>query len=229
MAYGAYLGFRDVAVASASPELFLRLENGRVETRPIKGTRPRGHTPEADVALAEELRSSEKDRAENVMIVDLLRNDLGRACRVGSVHVPDLFGLETYSTVHHLVSTIRGDLRRDLDAVDLLKACFPGGSVTGCPKIRAMEIIEELEPTRRGVYCGAIGCLGFDGDMDTSIVIRTAVIKDMRAYYQVGGAIVADSDPESEYQETLDKARAFLTALGSTQADIVTPRGTGVE
>lgn len=219
--YGAYLGFRGAEVASASPELFLRLEAGRVETRPIKGTRPRGRTPALDAALAEELRHSEKDRAENLMIVDLLRNDLGRACRIGSVGAPEIFGLETYSTVHHLVSTVRGELRPELDAVDLLRACFPGGSVTGCPKIRALEIIEELEPTRRGVYCGAIGYLGFDGDMDTSIVIRTAVVRGGRAYYQVGGAIVADSDPDGEYQETLDKARAFLVALGATRRDVV--------
>jgi para-aminobenzoate synthetase component 1 len=150
------------------------------------------------------------------MIVDLLRNDLGRACRIGSVRVPELFGLETYSTVHHLVSTVRGELRPELDAVDLLRACLPGGSVTGCPKIRAMEIIDELEPTRRGPYCGAIGFLSYSGDMDTSIVIRTAVLKGRRAYYQVGGAIVADSDPAAEYQETLDKARAFLLALDRT-------------
>ena len=211
--YGAYLGFREVAVASASPELFLRLEAGRIETRPIKGTRPRGRTPELDARLADDLRESEKDRAENLMIVDLLRNDLGRACRIGSVRVPELFGLESYSTVHHLVSTVTGELRPELDAVDLLRACFPGGSVTGCPKIRAMEIIDELEPTCRGIYCGAIGFLGFDGDMDTSIVIRTVVVKDGRAYFQVGGAVVADSDPAEEYQETLDKARASILAL----------------
>jgi len=217
--YGAYLGFPEAAIASASPELFLRLERGQVETRPIKGTRPRGTTPELDAGLAEELRLSEKDRAENLMIVDLLRNDLGRACRIGSVRVPELFGLETYSTVHHLVSTVRGGLRPGLDAVDLLRACFPGGSVTGCPKIRAMGIIDELEPTCRGVYCGAIGFLGFDGDMDTSIVIRTVVVKDGRAYYQVGGAVVADSDPAAEYQETLDKAQAAILALGGADME----------
>ena len=215
--YGAYLGFREAAIASVSPEMFLRLEGGEVETRPIKGTRPRGGTAAADAALAADLLASEKDRAENLMIVDLLRNDLGRACLVGSVSTPSLFALESYSTVHHLVSVVRGRLRPELGAVDLLRACFPGGSVTGCPKIRAMEIIDELEPTRRGPYCGAIGFLGFDGDMDTSIAIRTAIVRGGRVYYQVGGAIVADSDPDAEYQETLDKARPFLLAVGAAE------------
>lgn len=217
--YGAYLGFEQAAIASVSPEMFLRLSGKGVETRPIKGTRPRGTTREADEALAADLMGCEKDRAENLMIVDLLRNDLGRACRAGSVTAPSLFALESYSTVHHLVSVVRGQLRPELDAVDLLRACFPGGSVTGCPKIRSMEIIDELEPTRRGPYCGAIGFLGFNGDMDTSIAIRTAIVRGRRAYYQVGGAIVADSDPDAEYAETLDKARAFLLATGGSIAD----------
>lgn len=212
--YSAFLELGDLTIASASPELFLRKEGPRVITRPIKGTRPRGKTPEEDRRLAEELAGSEKDRAENVMIVDLLRNDLGRVCRVGSVRVPELFALESYTTVHHLVSTVEGTLTDSNDAVSLLKACFPGGSVTGCPKIRAMEIIDELEPTRRGVYCGSIGYVGFDGNLDTSIVIRTVVVKDGQAFFQVGGAIVADSDPEAEFQETLDKARAVILALG---------------
>ncbi len=211
--YSAYLELGDLAVASASPELFLRKEGQRVETRPIKGTRPRGRTPEEDHLLAEELRSSEKDRAENVMIVDLLRNDLGRVCRAGTVRWPELFTVESYSTVHHLVSSVEGVLEDRYDALSLLKSCFPGGSVTGCPKIRAMEIIDELEPTQRGAYCGSIGFVGFNGNMDTSIVIRTVVVKGGTAYFQVGGAIVADSDPESEYQETLDKARAIVLAL----------------
>lgn len=212
--YSAYLQPGDLAIASASPELFLRKEGPRVETRPIKGTRPRGKTHEEDHRLAEELLASEKDRAENVMIVDLLRNDLGKVCRVGTVRVSELYSLESYSTVHHLVSSVEGVLDGRHDAVSLLRACFPGGSVTGCPKIRAMEIIDELEPTQRGVYCGSIGFLGFNGNLDTSIVIRTIVAKDGQAYFQVGGAIVADSDPEAEYQETLDKARAMILALG---------------
>ncbi|MHB9092282.1 MAG: aminodeoxychorismate synthase component I [Chloroflexota bacterium] len=216
--YSAYLQLGDLAVASASPELFLRKEGSRVETRPIKGTRPRGKTPEEDRRLAEELLASEKDRAENVMIVDLLRNDLGKVCRVGTVRVPELYSLESYSTIHHLVSAVEGVLDGRHDAVSLLRACFPGGSVTGCPKIRAMEIIDELEPTQRGVYCGSIGYLGFNGNLDTSIVIRTIVVKGGQAYFQVGGAIVADSDPEDEYQETLDKARAMILALGGDRA-----------
>ncbi len=213
--HGAYLDLGDVVVLSASPERFLRLDGERVETRPIKGTRPRGKTPDEDEVMRTGLHSSEKDRAENLMIVDLLRNDLGKVCRVGSVRVPELFGLEGYSFVWHLVSTVTGELRPELGAVDLLKACFPGGSVTGCPKIRAMEIIEELEPLRRGVYCGAIGYLSFTGTMDTSIVIRTLVLSGDRMHLQVGGAVVADSDPESEYAETLAKGRAVLNALGA--------------
>ncbi len=186
-----------------------------METRPIKGTRPRGDKPEEDRDLAAALLSSEKDRAENLMIVDLLRNDLGKVCRTGSVRVPELFGLEGYSSVWHLVSTVCGELRSGLDAVDLLKACFPGGSITGVPKIRAMEIIEELEPVRRGVYCGAIGYISFTGAMDTSIAIRTLVLRDGRLHLSVGGGIVADSDPEAEYAETLAKGRAVLKALGA--------------
>jgi len=163
--------------------------------------------------LADELLASEKDRAENVMIVDLLRNDLSRVCRDGSVEVPRLCALESFATVHHLVSTITGALRPGMTAVDLLAAGFPGGSITGAPKIRAMEIIAELEPTRRGPYCGGIGYLGFDGSMDTSIVIRTYAVKDGVVTFQAGGGIVADSDPAAEYEETLDKARALIAAL----------------
>ncbi|MBI2865704.1 MAG: aminodeoxychorismate synthase component I [Chloroflexi bacterium] len=211
--FAAYLGFDDLTVVSASPEQFLKVEGSDVETRPIKGTRPRGKTPAEDRALAADLLASAKDRAENVMIVDLLRNDIGRVCRVGSVHVPELVVIEEYPTVFHLVSTVAGELDSRYDAVDLLRACFPGGSVTGCPKIRSMEIIDELEPTQRGVYCGAIGYLSFDGSLNTNIVIRTLTVKNGRAYFQVGGAIVADSDPEAEYQETLDKAYASMLAL----------------
>jgi para-aminobenzoate synthetase component 1 len=207
-------------VASASPELFLRLDpDGGVETRPIKGTRSRGRTPGEDLALAAELRASEKDRAENLMIVDLLRNDLSRVCALGSVRVDDLFALESYANVHHLVSVVRGRLQPGRGAVDLLRAAFPGGSITGAPKIRAMEIITELEPSRRGPYCGAIAWLGFDGAMESSIVIRTVTIKDGMAVAQAGGGIVADSDPAAEYDETITKARPLLTSLD--------PRGTG--
>ncbi len=215
VSYGAYLDLGEGKVLSASPELFLRLDGRRVQTRPIKGTRPRGRTPEEDRMLGAELLSSEKDRAENLMIVDLLRNDLGKVCRVGSVHVPELFGIEGYSTVWQMVSTVRGELRSGLGAVELLRACFPGGSVTGCPKIRAMEIIEELEPVRRGVYCGSIGYISFGGAMVTSIVIRTLVLQQGKIHLQVGGAIVSDSDPEAEYEETLAKSRAALHALGT--------------
>ncbi|MBI2872952.1 MAG: aminodeoxychorismate synthase component I [Chloroflexi bacterium] len=213
--FAAYLGFPEATVLSASPEEFLRLEGRSVETRPIKGTRPRGRTPQEEERLTSELLSSEKERAENVMIVDLLRNDLGRVCCVGSVKVPALFSVEQHPTVWHLVSTVAGTLRYGLDAVDLLRACFPGGSVTGAPKVRAMEIIEELEPVRRGVYCGAVGYISFTGDMNTSIAIRTIVVARDRLYLQVGGGIVADSDPESEYQETLHKGEGLRRALGA--------------
>jgi para-aminobenzoate synthetase component 1 len=212
--FAAYLEAGGVAVASASPERFLQLDpTGRVETRPIKGTRPRGATPEQDVALAQALQESIKDRAENVMIVDLLRNDLSRVCRPGTVRVPELFQLEAYRTVHHLVSTVEGRLEEGRDAADLLAATFPGGSITGAPKVRAMEIIAELEPSRRGVYCGAIGYWSLTGALDTSIVIRTLVAASGRLFFSAGGGIVADSDPEQEYQETLHKARALLTAV----------------
>ncbi len=211
--FASFLNFSDVVVLSSSPERFLKLTDGIVETRPIKGTRPRGLTTEEDLALREELQNSIKDQAELVMIVDLERNDLGRVCEPGSVQVTELFTVEEYATVFHLVATIRGQLKKDKDVIDLLKAAFPGGSITGAPKIRAMEIIEELETTKRNIYTGSIGYLGFDGDMDLNIVIRTIVIKDKKVYFQVGGGIVADSDPEKEYQETLDKAKALIRAL----------------
>jgi para-aminobenzoate synthetase component 1 len=212
-AFAAFLRLPGAAIASASPERFLRLAGDAVETWPIKGTRPRGRSEAEDRALAAELQDSAKDRAENVMIVDLLRNDLSRVCRDGSIEVPSLCRLETLPTVLHLVSTVTGRLRPGMGAVDLLAACFPGGSITGAPKIRAMEIIAELEPTRRGPYCGAIGYLGFDGAMDSSIVIRTFAIRDRIARFQAGGGIVADSDPDQEYEETLAKARALIDAL----------------
>ncbi|HQU17027.1 MAG: aminodeoxychorismate synthase, component I [Chromatiales bacterium 21-64-14] len=211
--FGAYLNGPGVQVLSASPECFLMVRDGWVETRPIKGTRPRAPDPRTDRALAESLRESAKDRAENLMIVDLLRNDLGKVCRCGSITVPELFRLESYPTVHHLVSTVRGQLAPGRDALDVLRAAFPGGSITGAPKLRAMEIIEELEPQRRGVYCGAIGYVGFDGAMDTNIAIRTLVHSAGRVCFWAGGGIVADSELESEYQETLDKAAAWLDAL----------------
>ncbi len=174
---------------------------------------PRGKSPEEDMLYREKLYSSVKDRAENLMIVDLMRNDLGRVCEFGSVEVPELFCVEQYSTVFHLVSTVIGVLRDDKDAVDCIKATFPGGSITGAPKIRAMEIIDELEPTCRHLYTGSIGYIGFDGDMDINIVIRTILIKKDRAYYQVGGGIVWDSEAEKEYQETLDKGKALKKVL----------------
>ncbi len=212
--FAAYLEWEGAAIASASPERFLLLDaEGRVETRPIKGTTPRGLSPLHDAALSRALHDSEKDRAENLMIVDLLRNDLSRSCQPGSVRVPELFTLEHYRTVHHLVSTVVGALAPGRDAIDLLAAAFPGGSITGAPKVRAMEIIAELEPSRRGVYCGSIGYLSTTGAMDTSIVIRTLLALGGRVTFSAGGGIVADSDPESEYQETLDKARALITAL----------------
>jgi para-aminobenzoate synthetase component 1 len=219
--FAAYLEFEDIAVASASPERFLLVDTaGRVETRPIKGTRPRGISPLHDAALSQALADSEKDRAENLMIVDLLRNDLSRVCEPGSVRVPELFALERFRTVHHLVSTVTGHLRPDCRATDLLAAAFPGGSITGAPKVRAMEIIAELEPSRRGIYCGSIGYLSLTGAMDTSIVIRTCVCAGGRVYFSVGGGIVADSDPEQEYRETLDKGRALVSALAG---GVVTP------
>ena len=211
--FAAYLDFGDVAVASASPERFLKLQDGLVETRPIKGTRPRGATLEEDDASARELLASEKDRAENVMILDLLRNDLSRVCRDHTVLTPEICALESFATVHHLVSTVTGELKPDMGPVDLLRATFPGGSITGAPKTRAMEIISELEPTRRGPYCGAIGYIGFDGTMDLNIAIRTYAIKGRTVTFQAGGGIVADSDPAAEYEETIAKARALIGAL----------------
>lgn len=211
--FGAYLDTPGCRVMCSSPERFLRVSGRDVETKPIKGTSPRGRDPIEDLMLADALRNSPKDRAENVMIVDLLRNDLGKVCAIGSVHVPRLFDLERFARVHHLVSTVRGRLADGRTALDLLRACFPGGSITGAPKVRAMEIIEELEPQRRGVYCGAIGYVGFDGAMDTNIAIRTLVHSDGVARLWAGGGIVADSDPESEYRETYHKAAALLDVL----------------
>ena len=206
---------------SASPERFLKLERGRVETRPIKGTRPRAGHPRLDAELASELQASAKDRAENVMIVDLLRNDLSKNCELGSVKVTKLFEVESFATVHHLVSTVTGKLRQGRDALDLLRGCFPGGSITGAPKLRAMQIIEELEPQRRGVYCGAIGYIGCDGNMDLNIAIRTLVYAGGTIRFSAGGGIVADSRLEDEYQETFDKAAAMLKLLQQTASSHV--------
>jgi para-aminobenzoate synthetase component 1 len=211
--FAGYFDAGDVVIASASPERFLRVEEGEVETRPIKGTRPRWPAPEADMYSGGELRESDKDRAENVMIVDLLRNDLGRVCQYGSVRVADPLRLESYQFVHHLVSEVRGRLRSGLGLIDLLRAAFPGGSVTGAPKIRAMEIIAELEPTARGPYCGSLGYIGFDGSMDTSILIRTFTCGRGWLQFPVGGGIVAQSSPEREYEETLHKAEGMIRAL----------------
>jgi para-aminobenzoate synthetase component 1 len=211
--FAGYLDTGDFVIASASPERFVRMNQRQVETRPIKGTRPRGRTPAEDSARAAELLASPKDRAENVMIIDLLRNDLGRVCEYGSVRVAAVCRLESYRTVHHLVSEVHGRLRPGLDGIDLLRAAFPGGSVTGAPKVRAMEIIAELEPTVRGPYCGSLGYLGFDGSMDTSILIRTFTIGKGWVQFPVGGGIVADSTPEGEYAETLHKAEGLLRAL----------------
>ena len=214
--YAAYLNTPHGQVLSASPERFLKLDGRRVETRPIKGTRAREGHPRVDAERAAELKVSAKDRAENVMIVDLLRNDLSKNCELGSVKVPKLFDVESFATVHHLVSTITGALREDRDALDLLRGTFPGGSITGAPKLRAMQIIEELEPQRRGVYCGAIGYIGADGNMDLNIAIRTLVYTGGTVRFWAGGGIVADSRLEDEYQETFDKAAAMLKLLQQT-------------
>ena len=217
--FANYFGFGDVSIVGASPERYLKLRGDWVETRPIKGTKPRGKTPKEDKAFAESLLKSVKDRAENIMIVDLERNDIGRVCRYGTVKVKELAILETYPTVFHLTSTVEGQLREEKNVIDLLKATFPGGSITGAPKVRSMEIIDELEPTCRSVYTGSLGYLSFSGDMDLNIVIRTFIVKGGRVYFQVGGAIVYDSKPEAEYIETLDKGRALIRALGLSAGD----------
>lgn len=212
--YSAFLNFPHVQILCASPERFLRARQGYIETSPIKGTRPRRiNNPHEDMRVAQELGQSAKDRAENLMIVDLLRNDLGKNCESGSVQVPRLFELEKFAQVHHLVSTVTGQLAPGRDALALLRDCFPGGSVTGAPKRRAMQIIEELEPHRRGIYCGAIGYIGFDGNMDSNIAIRTLVYANNEIRFWAGGGIVADSHADAEYQETLDKTTAMLKLL----------------
>jgi para-aminobenzoate synthetase component 1 len=211
--FSAYMNTPAVQILSSSPERFLKVTARAVETSPIKGTVPRRADKQQDLAERERLAQSGKDRAENLMIVDLLRNDLSKSCALGSVVVPRLFEVESYATVHHLVSTIQGQLADDKDVLDLLRGCFPGGSITGAPKLRAMEIIESLEPHRRGVYCGSIGYIGFNGNMDTNIAIRTMVHIDGTMRFWAGGGIVSDSVLESEYEETFHKARAMLQLL----------------
>ncbi|MDE2681323.1 MAG: aminodeoxychorismate synthase component I [Verrucomicrobiota bacterium] len=214
--FAAYLDAGDFQIASSSPERFLRLSGQHIQARPIKGTRPRNADPQRDAQLAYELQSSEKERAELVMITDLLRNDLGRVCEFGSIAVPELMRLEKFPQVQHLVSTVEGRLRPELSHLDALRECFPGGSITGAPKFRAMEIIDELEPVTRGPYTGSLGYLGFNRESQFNIVIRTAIVRDGQVHFQVGAGIVADSDPEMEYEETLAKAGGFETALSFT-------------
>jgi len=211
--HAAFFAADDHAIACASPERFLELRGSRVETRPIKGTRPRSPDPSEDLRLAAELSASAKDRAENVMIVDVLRNDLGRVCETGSIRVSELCELETFPQVHHLTSTVTGSLEPGLDAFDLLHACFPGGSITGAPKIRAMEILDALEPVRRHLYTGSIGYVDWRGDADWNIAIRTATVTAAAIHFAAGGGITAESDPEQEYRETLDKAEGIRRAL----------------
>ena len=211
----AFLSLDGAGIASSSPERFFRIRGREIETWPIKGTRPRGRTPEEDHELREELRRSEKDRAENVMIVDLERNDLGRICEIGSVRVPSLCEIATHSNVHHFESRVTGTLREDADPTEVLRALFPGGSITGTPKIRSVQIIDALEPVRRGVYTGAIGYWDSRGDCDWNIAIRTIVARGGQASFHAGGGIVADSTPEAEYEETLVKASGMMRALGA--------------
>ena len=211
--FATFMDFGEGHIVSSSPERFIKLRDNIIETRPIKGTRPRGKNPEEDLMYREELINSEKDKAELLMIVDLERNDLGKIAKTGTVEVTELFKLEAYSTVYHLVSTVVAEVKDECDVVDCIVATFPGGSITGAPKIRAMEVIDELEPTQRNIYTGSIGYIGFNGDMDFNIVIRTVVCKDNKAYFQVGGGMTWDSDAEMEYQETLDKAKALMDAL----------------
>ena len=211
--FSAYLPLPGGAVLCASPERFVKLAGRRAETRPIKGTRARAPSPEQDGLARSALAGAAKERAENVMIVDLARNDLGRVCVPGSVVTEELFAVETLPTVHHLVSTVSGTLREDKDRIDLVQALFPGGSMTGAPKIRAMQIIDELEGRERGIYSGSLGYFSFHGDLDLNIVIRTLLVAGRSAWLQVGGAVLAESDPDSEYQETLDKAAPLLDLL----------------
>lgn len=212
--FGAYLNYGEFQIVSSSPERFLQMKRGKIKTRPIKGTRKRGATPKEDFLLKKELEESTKDQSELLMIVDLERNDLNRVCIPGSVKVTELFEVETYATVFHLIANIEGMLRPDMTVMDLLEAAFPGGSITGAPKLRAMEIIDELEHSRRNIYTGSLGYLSLDGDCDFNIIIRTALCKDQVFYLGVGGGITCESDPLFEYEETLQKAKALLESLG---------------
>jgi anthranilate synthase component 1 len=211
--YMFYLKFADLSLVGSSPEVMVRVENRRVTVRPIAGTRPRGATEAEDERLAEELLADPKERAEHIMLVDLGRNDVGRVCKYRTVKLDEVMVIEKYSHVMHIVSNVRGELREDMSALDAMKACIPAGTLSGAPKVRAMEIIDELEPTKRGPYGGAVGYLDFSGNMDTCIAIRTIVLHGQTAYVQAGGGVVADSVPEREYQETLNKAMALLRAI----------------
>ncbi|MFC1549210.1 aminodeoxychorismate synthase component I [Candidatus Omnitrophota bacterium] len=211
--FSSYLNFRDAAIISSSPELFLKVEDNVIETRPMKGTRPRGSNPDEDKALKEQLLTSTKDDAELSMIVDLERNDLGKVSVPGTVEVTEHRRIETYPTVFQAISIVKSRKEKDASIADVIKATFPGGSIAGCPKIRAMEIIDELEPTTRNVYTGAIGYISFHDTMELNMAIRTMLLKEKSVYFQVGGGIVADSDPETEYEETLHKARALVESL----------------
>ena len=220
--FGGYINFDDMSIVSASPERLIKINGKYIETRPIAGTRPRGKSSQNDIALSKELLLNEKERAEHIMLVDLERNDLGRVCKYGTVKVDELMTLESYSHVWHIVSKVVGELKDDVKFIDILRACFPGGTITGCPKVRCMEIIEELEPVRRGIYTGSMGYIGYDGRVDLNIVIRSALIKRGKGigargkdkiYFNTGAGIVADSDPEREYEETLFKAEAIMEAL----------------
>jgi para-aminobenzoate synthetase component I len=211
--FGAFLNFEGTHILSNSPERFTKFFKNTIETRPIKGTRARGKTVEEDILLQEELKNSEKDKSELLMIVDLERNDLGKVSKIGTVKVPELFVIEPYANVHHLVATVIGELEEGKDCIDIIENTFPGGSITGAPKIRSMEIIDELEPTQRNVYTGSIGYIGFNGDMDLNIAIRTIIKQDQNIHFQVGGGITWDSNPEDEYQETIDKSRSMMKAL----------------
>jgi len=216
--FSAFINTGEATILSLSPERFIKLENGKVETRPIKGTRPRGYTHEQDQLLKNELIHSSKDQAENLMIVDLMRNDLGKICEPGSIDVTELFSLESFDSVHHLVSTIVGDLDENENAFTLLTNCFPGGSITGAPKIRAMNIIDELEPHRRSYYCGSIGYVDRSGNIDCSISIRTLVRKENNLYCWAGGGLVSESVLQQEYQETFDKVSCILPVLSNHSA-----------
>jgi len=207
-----YYDMGDHYVVGSSPEILVRLENDTVTVRPIAGTRPRGKTPQQDAALAEELLADPKELAEHLMLIDLGRNDIGRVAEHGTVKLTDKMVIERYSHVMHIVSNVEAKLKQGLDAMDVLKATFPAGTVSGAAKVRAMEIIDELEPSKRGIYAGAVGYLGFNGDMDVAIALRTAVVKDNMLYVQAGAGIVADSNPDSEWTETQNKARAVLRA-----------------